>query len=69
MYYGVLSNTACGQLLTLLYVSHNEEEWEDDRKELKEGYPFVYVWNRDDEFGEFGSVGIKMEQGGLVRTA
>ena len=24
---------------------------------------------RDDEFGEFGSVGIKMEQGGLVRTA
>ena len=39
------------------------------RKELKEGYPFAYVWNRDDEFGEFGSVGIKMEQGGLVRTA
>lgn len=69
VYYGVLSDTACGQLLTLLYVSHDEEEWEDDRRELKEGYPFAYVWNRDEEFGEFGSVGIKMEQGGLVRTA
>ena len=69
VYYGILSTTNVGQFLTLLYVSHNEEEWEDDVRELKEGYPFAYVWNREEEFGEFGSVGIKMEQGGLIRVA
>ena len=37
--------------------------------ELKEGYPYAYVWNREEEFGEIGSIQIKMEQGGLVRVA
>lgn len=35
----------------------------------KEGYLYAYVWNREEEFGEIGSIQIKMEQGGLVRVA
>ena len=69
VYYGVLTTTIMGQFLSLLFVSRYEEEWEDDRRELKEGYPYVYVWNREEEFGEIGSIQIKMEQGGLVRVA
>lgn len=61
--------TTIGQFLSLLFVSRYEEEWEDDRRELKEGYPYAYVWNREEEFGEIGSIQIKMEQGGLVRVA
>lgn len=69
VYYGVLTTTEHGQYLSLLHVSHHEEEWEDDRRELKDGYPFAYVWNREDEFGEFGSIQIKMVQCGLIRVA
>ena len=69
VYYGVLTTTTIGQFLSLLFVSRYEEEWEDDRRELKEGYPYAYVWNREEEFGEIGSIQIKMEQGGLVRVA
>lgn len=69
VYYGIYSNTKCGKMLTLLFVSTYEEEWEDDQNDLKEGYPVAYVWNMEDEFGEIGSVGIKMANGGLIRTA
>ena len=69
VYYGVLTTTIMGQFLSLLFVSRYEEEWEDDRRELKEGYPYAYVWNREEEFGEIGCIQIKMEQGGLVRVA
>ena len=68
-YYGVLTTTTMGQFFSLLFVSRYEEEWEYDRRELKEGYPYAYVWNREEEFGEIGSIQIKMEQGGLVRVA
>lgn len=69
VYYGVLTTTTMGQFLSLLFVSRYEEEWEDDRRELKEGYPYAYVWNREEEFGEIDPIQIKMEQGGLVRVA
>lgn len=64
-----MTSTIMGQFLSLLFVSRYEEEWEDDRRELKEGYPYAYVWNREEEFGEIGCIQIKMEQGGLVRVA
>lgn len=69
VYYGIYSNTNCGRHLALLFVSPDEEEWESNQEDLKEGYPYAYVWNIDEEFGEIGSIGIKMATGGLVRTA
>lgn len=58
-----------GELLSFLYVSDSEDEWEYDLNDLEQGYPFVYVKNLDnDMFSEFGSIGIKPRCGGIVRT-
>lgn len=69
VYYGIYSETSCCKMLTLLFVSSYEKEWEDDQTDLKEVYSIAYVWNMYDELGEIGSVGIKMATGGLVRVA
>lgn len=68
--YHIIHNfTQFGELYTLLYVSEDEEEWGYDRDDLKEGYPIAYVKNATDDWcSEFGSVGIKPQFGGLIRT-
>lgn len=59
-----------GECYSILYVSHYEDEWENDRNEIKDGYPFVYVKNVDDDWcSEFGTIAIKSQFGGLVRTS
>lgn len=58
-----------GECYSFLYVSRDNEEWEDDNKILKQGYPYAYVWNVDDEWcSEIGSIGIKPMNGGIKRT-
>ena len=70
VYHVIHNNTEFGELYSLLYVSEYEEEWEDDRSDLKDGCPIAYVENIDDDIcSEFGSIGIRMQFGGLVRTA
>lgn len=70
VYHVIHNNTEFGELYSLLYVSEYEEEWEDDRSDLKDGCPIAYVENIDDGIcSEFGSIGIRMQFGGLVRTA
>ena len=70
VYHVIRNFTEFGELLTFLYVSDEQEEWEYDREDLKGGYTCAYVKNLDEDlFSEFGSVGIKMQFGGLVRTA
>lgn len=68
VYYSLLTQTSFGELLSLLFVPRCEENWENDRRELKEGCPLAYVWNFEEEYGEIGSIGIRMAIGGLVRT-
>ena len=68
VYHVIHDCTEFGELYSLLYVSKYEEEWEDDRSDLKDGYALVYVKNVDDDFcSEFGSIGVKPQFGGLVR--
>lgn len=69
--YHVIHNfTEFGELLTFFYVSDDDEEWEYDRADLKEGYACTYVKNlTDDMCSEFGSVCFRPQFGGLVRTA
>lgn len=63
--YHVIQN---GQMLSFLYASKHQEEWEDDRYDLEEGYPIVYVANMTDEScSEFGSIGIRPCVGGVIR--
>ena len=70
VYHIILSYTEIGRMLSIMYVSKYEEEWEMDRDDLKQGYPCVYVKNLDDDMlSEFGCIGIVERFGGLMRTA
>ena len=70
VYHAIHNMTNFGELLTLIYVSKNKSEWTRDRKDLQEGYAFSYVINLSyPECSEFGTVGIKSLNGGLIRTA
>lgn len=69
VYHVIHNYTQFGELLSFLYVSQHTEEWEYDRRDLKEGYPFVYVANLTDETcSEFGSIEIRPCVGGVIRT-
>lgn len=69
-YHVIHNHTSFGEILTVLYVSRYEEEWQRDMTDLEEGTPFCYVINLDvPEFSEFGHCQIVPVAGGLVRTA
>ena len=69
VYLVVRSFTTLGVMDSFFYVSDYEEEWEDDRKLLKKGETYAYVFNQDDDFGEVGSIGFRMTQAGGVLRA
>ena len=57
-----------GECYSILYVSPDKDEWEDDKANIKEGYVFAYVENIDNDWcSEFGSIAVKPSFGGLVR--
>ncbi len=70
VYHVIHSYTEFGELYALLYVSDDEDEWGYDKDDIKSGCVLAYVKNvTDDWCSEFGSIGIKPQYGGLVRTA
>lgn len=67
-YYVICSDTNIGVLLSVLYVSEYEEEWDMDWEQIKICCPFAYVFNlRNPEFSEYGSISVEKVHGGLVR--
>ena len=59
-----------GECYSLLYVSTEESEWEEDRQGIEEGYLFAYVENTTDPWcSEFGSIAYKSNIGGLIRLS
>lgn len=57
-----------GECYTILFVSKDESEWEQDKIDIGDGYIFTYVKNIDYDYcSEFGSVAIQPSFGGLVR--
>lgn len=69
VYHVIKTNTSFGLCYSLLYVSDTQEEWVADNDDLIEGYAYVYVFNADyPSCSEFGSIGIKCNNGGLIRT-
>lgn len=70
VYHVIRSLSPFGTMYALLYVSQDEDEWDYDKDDIKSCCPLVYVKNIDDDIcSEFGSIGIKPQFGGLVRTA
>lgn len=69
VYHAILTHTNFGNLLSLLYVSNNVDEWDTDKQYLKDGETCSYVANLSDiECSEFGYIGIEQKNGGLSRT-
>lgn len=57
-----------GECYSILYVSSDKYEWQQDKDDIKDGYVFAYVENVDDPWcSEFGSIAIKPSFGGLIR--
>lgn len=70
VYHVIHDYTEFGELLSFLYVSDHEKEWQNDREELADGYACAYVKNVDDDCcSELGGICFRMQYGGLVRTA
>lgn len=69
VYHIIHNYTEFGELYSLLYVSQHEEEWDYDKDDIKHNIALCYVVNKDEEsFSEFGSIGIKSQFGGVIRT-
>lgn len=69
VYHATHEYTAYGELLSLLFVSPDKDDWEMDRMDLLNDSCFAYVVNLDcPEFSEFGLIGVKEAAGGLIRT-
>lgn len=57
-----------GDMLTLLTISSDESEWEQEREDLKEMQPIAYVHNFTyPEFSEWGAVLLRMNGNTLER--
>lgn len=69
VYHVIHNRTQFGELYSILFVSQYEEEWEMDVEDIKQNIVFVYVLNKTyDDFSEFGSIMIRPNIGGLIRT-
>lgn len=69
VYHAQLTHTNFGDLLSLFYVSKDEEYWSLDRKDIINGQVYSRVLNIQDDFlSDFGTIGIKSAMGGVVRT-
>lgn len=70
VYHCQLTHLECGDVLSLLYVSTNENEWQQDKEQLTQGIAYAYVKNlKSDYDSEFGSIGVRPSMGGVLRTA
>lgn len=66
VYHCILKHTEYGELLLMLYVSNEKEDWEGERKDLLNGLPIIYACNlKDKMFSEFGRIELIGVNGGL----
>ena len=69
VYHVIHNYTEFGELYSLLYVSQHENEWDYDKDDIKHNIALCYVVNKNEEnFSEFGSIGIRPQFGGVIRT-
>jgi len=69
VYHATLTRTEFGTILDLFYVSPYEEEWDDDRERMHDGYSCNYALNLSaPDCSEFGWESFKVVGGGVVRT-
>lgn len=70
VYHAILTPTIYGTYFSLLYVSQNQEEWEEEKMYLKESITSAYSINLSDiEMAEFGDIQIAGVMGGIRQLA
>lgn len=63
------NNIGCGILYSLLYVSPDNNTWDQDVADLGNGYTIAHVVNvKHPQYSEFRDIGVEMKGGVLVRT-
>lgn len=69
VYHVIKSYFTSGELVySLLFVSPDADEWDEDVEQLNKKAPYVYVYNASAAWNsEFGQIGIRSSFGGLVR--
>lgn len=68
VYYGIDTKTDTGEILSLLFVSSDESQWETERGNLRKGYPTAYSYHVASGLEEIGTIRTKMARGGgLIR--
>lgn len=66
VYHAVLTHFDFGDVLDLLFVSGQDNEWEYELSELKQGYADIYAINiSDGRLSEFGSAMYEPLNGGI----
>lgn len=59
-----------GEVYSILYVDNYFDEWKYFDSDLKDNITFIYAYNdTDNNCSEFGSIGVKSNIGGLIRTS
>jgi len=67
VYHVIKNYTEFGLMYSLLYVGRKPEDWDEDRRDLEEGYALAMVTDGG-MIGEIGTIGFASSGGGLVRT-
>lgn len=68
IYHVLHTNTPFGEMYSFLLVSDYGEEWESDRRNVKNNRLLSYVWNKDTpEYSEYGYIEVTQRSGGLIR--
>lgn len=68
VYHCILSHTEFGDLLTMLYVSNDPENWIEEKSKLMVAMPNTFVYDFSGFGSEFGDVQIAGINGGLTRV-
>lgn len=70
VYHAVYTPTEFGRCFSMLFVGQYKDEWELDRKDIRNRTPIAMVINLDDEWcSDMGSIRVIPIFGGLIRTA
>lgn len=69
VYHAIESYTNYGRLISYLFVSKYEEEWncECPLDKSYDNYLSAYVYNVDDDYGEIGSIKVSSDGGAIIR--
>ena len=69
VYHVIHTFSNLGETYELLFVTTEKEEWENERRDLKNGYAFAQVIVIDyDPNSEMGYIGVESKNGGIVRV-